>query len=495
MNIKRRLFLSNILMIVIPLVISLAVFFGGLHFYALVAGLYEDQPSEGRRNRELAFMEALDEIKTLAEKWQDAALPEIAEDVANYNGRYSDIRLFLTVYKDGVPLTALPEGGSMTIGHLSEHALEMKESVSLFSRTVFQTIGDYRVVLSSSSRFVREPQNYREIMKNGAIVSLLCSVFIIMLTNRFLTRFVFKRIVHGMDTLTHGVHQVRDGNLGFRIDYGDNDEFSQVCGDFNEMAARLLESVVARQKDERSRKELIAGISHDLRTPLTSIKAYVEGLEQGVASTLEARKRYINTIKNKTGDLEHIIDNLFLFSKLDTGEFPYYVERTDLASAVSEIVDGLKEEYENRGLDISSAPPRGRPYADIDVTQIRNVIINIFENSVKYKNKARGKIIVSVSEEEGAASRGTASIALSDDGPGVPEEALSKLFDVFYRSDESRNDPGKGSGLGLAIVAKIVGHFGGSIEAANVPAGGLSIKMTFPGSDSKTHGKEKNSYS
>jgi signal transduction histidine kinase len=480
MNIKRRLFLSNILMIVIPLVVSLVVYFGGLHFYALATELNEDQPSEARRNRQLLFMEALDDAKALAENWQNAPLSAIMEDVAGFNGRYADGRLLFTVYKDGLPLTGTPLDKDSVAVSSFEQALEADESITLYSRIAFQTIGDYRVVLSRNSRFIRAPQNYNDIMKKGAVVSLICSVFIILITNRFLTRFVFKRIVGGMDTLTHGVHQVRDGNLGFRIDYKENDEFSQVCGDFNEMAARLLESVEARQKDERSRKELIAGISHDLRTPLTSIKAYVEGLEQGVASTMEARERYIDTIKNKTGDLEHIVDTLFLFSKLDTGEFPYNIKRTDLASAVYGIVEGLKEEYRNRGLDITLTTPVGRPYADIDTAQMRHVMINIFENSVKYKNKERGKICVGISED-----KGTASLVMADDGPGVPEEALPKLFDVFYRSDESRSDPGKGSGLGLAIAAKMVGHFGGSIEAANVPEGGLSIKMTFPGSKAR----------
>jgi len=263
--------------------------------------------------------------------------------------------------------------------------------------------------------------------------------------------------------------------LGFRINYGGNDEFSQVCGEFNEMAARLLESVEARRKDERSRKELIAGISHDLRTPLTSIKAYVEGLEQGVASTQEARSRYVNTIKNKATDLEHIIDSLFLFAKLDTGEFPCSMERVNLAATISEIVDELKDEYSNRGLDIAPVRSCGGLYVNIDVAQMRSVIINIFENSVKYKNRARGKISVEAIEKDGFVS-----LVISDDGPGVSDEALPKLFDVFYRGDESRNEPGKGSGLGLAIAAKMVRHFGGSVEAINVPDGGLSIKMTFP---------------
>jgi signal transduction histidine kinase len=462
-------------MIVIPLTVSLAVFFGGLHLYAMIVDMRAD-----RRNRnELYFVDALEQIQALTEKWRLA--PEIAvmtDDVDKFNERYASDRLALAIYKNGTPLISptFPEDEP-----LLDQALQRKDTVTLFSRTAVhaQTIGDYRIVLRGTARFSRALRNYKDIMINGALVSLVCSVFIILLTNRFLTRFVFRKIVHALHTLTYGVHQVRDGNLGFRIDYGGNDEFSEVCGDFNEMAVRLSDSVSARQKDEQSRKELIAGISHDLRTPLTSIKAYVEGIEKGVASTPEARKHYIDTIKNKTDDLEHIIEMLFLFSKLDTGEFPYHIERVDLTSVVSEVIESLRDEYEARGLEISLSRKTEGVYVEIDAMQMRYIMINIFENSAKYKTKERGKMDVAVSENEDN-SEGNATVTFTDDGPGVPEEALDKLFDAFYRSDPSRNNPSKGSGLGLAIAAKIVDRFGGTLKAVNVPPSGLSIIMTFP---------------
>ncbi|MDR2523874.1 MAG: HAMP domain-containing histidine kinase [Synergistaceae bacterium] len=487
MNIKRRLFVSNLLMIVIPVTVSLAVFFGGLHLYAVVAGLNEYQ----RNRTEISFVDATDYVRELAEKWRLSPNIEcIADDVREFNRRYSDDgRLALSVYgKDGkvvIPQPPVsPEGAS-----LIDQALNQKEPVTLFSRAAVhaQTVGDYRVVLRSGYRFRRPspPQNYKEVMANGALVSLVCSVFIILITSRFLTQFVFRRIVRAMDTLTYGFHQVRDGNLGVRIDYRGKDEFSEVCADFNEMAGRLLDSVNARQRDEQSRKELIAGISHDLRTPLTSIKAYVEGLEKGVAATPETRKRYIDIIKDKTNDLEHIIDTLFLFSKLDAGEFPYHIERVDLGAVASEVVESLAAEYAARGLDISLALDAREALADIDPMQMRYVMINIFENSVKYKNKERGKMRVAVY----ASGRDTV-LSLTDDGPGVPAEALPRLFDVFYRGDPSRNNPSKGSGLGLAVAAKIVRYFGGAVEAAPALGGGLSIVIAFParGGDGKASG-------
>jgi signal transduction histidine kinase len=297
---------------------------------------------------------------------------------------------------------------------------------------------------------------------------------VVLLTNAFLTQFVFKKILRAMDTLTDGVRQIREGNLSFRIDYGENDEFSAVCGAFNDMAGHLMSVEEARRRDEQSRRELIAGISHDIRTPLTSIKAYVEGLEQGVAETPGARRRYIETIKNKTGDLERIIDTLFLFAKLDTGEFPYRIERVDLSGAVRAIADEVSEEYASAGLEISAET--GAPvFVNIDALQMRNVLINVFENSLKYKNKDRGHLGVSVSRENG-----DAVLVMSDDGPGVPGDAAGKLFGLFYRIDGSRSNPSRGSGLGLAIAERMVKHFGGSIEAKNIPDGGLSIIIKLP---------------
>ena len=224
-----------------------------------------------------------------------------------------------------------------------------------------------------------------------------------------------------------------------------------------------------------SRRELFAGISHDLRTPLTSIKAYVEGLEKGVASTPEARARYLDTIESKANDLEHIIEALFLFSKLDTGEFPYDIERADLSAVTADIAREAAAEYAARGLDITARADETPVWVNIDISQLRRVMINIFENSLKYKTSERGRLDVSVSREGE-----TAVLALTDDGPGVPRDAADKLFDMFYRLDLSRSDPSKGSGLGLAIAAKVIYRFGGAIEAKNAPPNGLSIVIKLP---------------
>ncbi|GHV71440.1 hypothetical protein AGMMS49928_23180 [Spirochaetia bacterium] len=248
---------------------------------------------------------------------------------------------------------------------------------------------------------------------------------------------------------------------------------------------RLVKQITAEhEKYENNRRELLAGISHDLRTPLTSIKAYLEGIETGVASTEEKRKNYFNIIKNKTGDLEHIINQLFLFSKLDIGEYPVTMQKIDLGHTLSEMLNELTDEYGRRGLTITQGQNVENVFVNADYLQLRNVIINILENSVKYKNTETGVLSVNCSASDTAAV-----ITLTDKGPGVPREDLEKLFDVFYRADPSRNSEKKGSGLGLAIADKTIRRMGGTIHAELPVNGGLSIVISLPVIQDKEHSK------
>jgi signal transduction histidine kinase len=296
------------------------------------------------------------------------------------------------------------------------------------------------------------------------VIGIINNLFAIRLTNR---------ILKPLGPLSEGVKEIRNNNYAYRIDYQKDDEFRPVCEAFNEMAARLETSTAERQKDEANRRELIAGISHDLRTPLTSIKGYLEGIETGVASTPEMRKEYFSIITRKTAELEHIIEQLFLFSKLDMDEFPLNMRNVDIVSSVSDIIEDTVSEYALRGLVIRLAEMPTSAFVLADTMWLRNVIINIFENSVRYKTKEQGQIQVSAALENNFIS-----FYFADNGPGVQEDTLAKLFDVFYRTDPSRNK--KGSGLGLAISAKIIERMGGSIHAQLPESGGLAIVIKMP---------------
>ena len=310
----------------------------------------------------------------------------------------------------------------------------------------------------------------------GSLFVLVCvAVFVLFISviNSILTYRMIKTITNPLEILTRGVNQIQDKNFAHRIEYTDDDEFRPVCEAFNQMAAQLEASAERRLKDEASRRELLAGISHDLRTPLTTINGYLDGLESGVASTPEMRKKYFHTIKNKTVDMNHIIEQLFFFSKLDMDEFPFSPARFELTRALSDMVEEFTEEYAMRGLEIINNAGCQNVFVNIDVSHFRRVVINILENSVKYKEKETGCMEINSSVDNNFVQ-----LRFADNGPGVSHDMLPNLFNAFYRADPSRHT--KGSGLGLAISEKIIERSGGTIHAENADSGGLVIVIRLP---------------
>jgi signal transduction histidine kinase len=464
-------------MLVIPVILSLIITSGIMLGFVEIMDTYNGKYF-GEKSDEL-FYDSIKKTNGLVNKWpQNIDLDKMKADVNNFNEKHRNTEISLSIYRDK---NLVYPSSSITSNFVLETALSKSNNHTFImdNMAVYrESIGKYSILLTDTnfSRHGSEEHNaYHTYLINLGIIVILFIITIIILTNRLLTRFVFKSIITPLDTLIYGVHQIRDGNLNYHIEYEGKDEFADVCSDFNEMAQQLLDSVNARQKDEANRKELIAGISHDLRTPLTSIKAYVEGIEKGVASTPETQKRYLDTIKNKTNDLEHIVNQLFLFSKLDIGEFPFYLEKINIGKEISNMVSSLSEEYQKKGLSIELTQNVENIYAQIDIVQFRNAVINILENSVKYKTQERGQMKISCQEENKYVT-----ITLADNGPGVSSEALEKLFDVFYRGDRARTNPSKGSGVGLSITTKILEKLGGSIRAENVPEGGLAIIMMLP---------------
>ena len=352
---------------------------------------------------------------------------------------------------------------------------------SIDTGTYTQVTDDVAVYKSASDQYIIVVPDDTEIPfrfegVQRYYIPLLFVVFlltVVYFTNRALTRYVIRGVITPIEILVDGVHEIRDGNLEYRIEYDRKDEFVAVCTDFNEMAQRLSDMVDQQQREESNRRELIAGISHDLRTPLTSIKAYLEGLEKGVASSPQMQKKYLDTIKCKAGDLEYIVNQLFLFSKLDIGDFPFHLEDIDIGQELRHFTERHEKEYSEKGLAVSLVENVENVYAEIDVVQFRNVVINILENSDKYKNNEQANVIITCHRDGD-----TVIIELMDNGPGVSD--VTRLFDIFYRSDAARNDPSKGSGLGLAISKKIIERLGGKIGAKHAPGGGLTIEITLP---------------
>jgi len=470
MTIKRRLHISNFLMLVMPIVMTIIISFFVVLVIMGVTGINDFHALKDGR----AFDNATVEIDVLSENWSsNSELSKVQSDIDIINKKYNKDQVFLYIY-DGNDLI-YPSVSAYTPSTDKILLQEDKYILIVGDTAIYKTEADkYTVILACNNYIISNHNAFGNYYYIGILLPILL-ITLICFVNRALTQFVFKSIVTPIDILVYGVNQICDGNLAYRIEYDKKDEFAQICANFNEMAYRLSDMVEARQKDEISRRELIAGISHDLRTPLTSIKAYVEGLEKGVASTPQVQKRYFETIKNKTSDLEYIINQLFLFTKLDVGEFPLYLEKIDIGEDINNLVNILRNEYAQKGLFINLNRNTRNIFVKIDVMQFHNVIQNILENSSKYRKEESGVIEIVCIEESF-----NVIITLTDNGPGVPKDSIEKLFDLFYRSDVSRKNPSNGSGIGLATAKKIINMMNGEITAKNVVNGGLAIIITLP---------------
>lgn len=306
-----------------------------------------------------------------------------------------------------------------------------------------------------------------------AIFFILFIFIVIILTNIVLSRWVAHIIFNPLDILKNGTKEIAEGNLDFQMDYHNSDEFGDVCMEFEEMREQLKESVDTRLKYEQYRRELISGISHDLRTPLTSIKGYVEGLKDGIANTEEKRLRYYNAIHIRALDMEALVDSLSTFAKLENKEYKYQMEKVDMNEYLQQLIEEYQEEAKQKNALLILDNRAFHTMVMTDIQEMHRVFINLFENSIKYRIKERSVIRISLENRER-----TLEIRVADDGPGVPERELAHIFTSFYRGDESRTGAGGGSGLGLSITKQIVEAHQGAIRAYNEK--GLVVLITLP---------------
>ena len=293
---------------------------------------------------------------------------------------------------------------------------------------------------------------------------LFLSAFIILIfTALAIGLWLYRSIATPLVKLKKATQNIKEGNLDFVLDVEGNDEFSQLCQDFEEMRRRLKESTEEKNLIEKENKELISNISHDLKTPITAVKGYVEGIMDGVADTPEKMDRYVRTIYNKTNEMDHLINELTFYSKIDTNRIPYTFSKLNVEDYFSDCAEGVGLELETKGIELVYAN-----YVENDVVviadgeQIRRVIHNIIGNAIKYMDKKRGIIQIRVKDVGDFIQ-----VEIEDNGKGIGAKDLPYIFDRFYRTDISRNSSKGGSGIGLSIVKKILEDHGGKVWATS----------------------------
>ncbi|WEK54620.1 MAG: HAMP domain-containing sensor histidine kinase [Candidatus Cohnella colombiensis] len=305
------------------------------------------------------------------------------------------------------------------------------------------------------------------------IVTLLV---ILVVTNGILTYFVSRKIIRPLHALKRAAGEIKQGNLSYQVKAESRDEIGELAIAFEEMRIKLKDSVDMQLQFEDNRKDLISNISHDLKTPVAAIKGYVEGIMDGVANSPEMLDRYVKTIHSKTIQMDHLIDELFLFSKLDLKRLPFHFEEVDLDAFLQDCTEELQMDVEKRGVKLDYEAPKLPDSAVIiaDREKLKRVLVNIIENAVKYMDKEDGRIWMDL-RDEGDFYR----IVVKDNGQGIAADALPFIFDRFYRADPSRNVDTGGSGLGLAIAQHIVEEHGGIITAGSEQGVGTVIMISI----------------
>ena len=293
---------------------------------------------------------------------------------------------------------------------------------------------------------------------------LFISAFVILISVALVVGlWVYRSIAVPLVKLKKATQNIKEGNLDFVLDVEGKDEFSELCQDFEEMRRRLKESTEEKSFIEKENRELISNISHDLKTPITAVKGYVEGIMDGVADTPEKMDRYVRTIYNKTNEMDHLINELTFYSKIDTNRIPYTFSKLNVEDYFEDCSEEVGLELETRGIELVYAN-----YVEKDVMviadgeQIRRVIHNIISNAIKYMDKPKGIIQIRIKDVGDFIQ-----IEIEDNGKGIGPKDLPYIFDRFYRTDVSRNSSKGGSGIGLSIVKKILEDHGGKVWATS----------------------------
>ena len=336
-------------------------------------------------------------------------------------------------------------------GFSQTQARHMQESSSQASDSD-EMVYDISLAQSSSSQV--------RLMANDMI---LTATIILVFTALSVGLWIYRSIAVPLVKLRKATRNIKEGNLDFVLEVEGNDEFSQLCQDFEEMRKRLKESTEEKILMDKENKELISNISHDLKTPFTAVKGYVEGIMDGVADTPEKMDRYVRTIYNKTNEMDHLINELTFYSKIDTNRIPYTFSKLNVEDYFSDCAEELGLEMETRGIELVYANYVEKSVQVIaDGEQIRRVIHNIVSNAIKYMEKPKGIIQLRVKDVGDFIQ-----VEIEDNGKGIAAKDLPYIFDRFYRTDVSRNSSKGGSGIGLSIVKKIMEDHGGKVWATS----------------------------
>jgi signal transduction histidine kinase len=328
-----------------------------------------------------------------------------------------------------------------------------------------------------------------------------------------------QELAQRVTALHSGARALADGNLNIRVDESGGGELAALAAEFNRMAAQLAAAAAERGRQEMVRRELIAAISHDLRTPLASLRVMTEALADGLVDDPTTTTRYLATMRGQIGHLSSLIDDLFELAQIDAGALRLELQRASLGDLVSDALEGMQPQAAAKGVRLHGSVAPGIAPMLIAPQKIERVLYNLVTNAIRH-TPAGGEVTISVSpdhrppttEDRGlkiedsnvsggdarssildprssdkssvvshsGGTRSSVVVEVADTGEGISSEDLPWVFDHFYRGEKSRSRATGGAGLGLAIARGIVEAHGGRIWAESVPERGTRIRFTLP---------------
>lgn len=483
MKLKTRLRITFITIIVLPLILTVMAF--------CFIGVYLMNYQQGYSWQNIDYsliMEAFQTFAGTADDVYDDILVQAESDITkledveylqSLNNSLLQKSAYILVRKDdSIYYTGNPEAANIILDKLPEFDEEqMDEDTGYYFNDFNKYVKQFDFRFSDGAQgsiFVIIKMNSL-ISKQLLIDMFIAILLILVFTGMMLTQWIQKSVFKPVDELNVAMQKIKDGNFDYMLQTDVQGEIGDLYRNYEDMRLRLKETTEENKQHEQKNKELVSNISHDLKTPITAIKGYVEGIMDGVADTPEKMDKYIRTIYNKAMDMDRLINELTIYSGIDNNRIPYNFHRINVAEYFGDCVEEVGLDLESKNIELN--------YTDLveqdtqiiaDPEQMKKVINNIISNSVKYMDKAHGEIDIRILDEVDAIR-----VEIEDNGKGIAQKDLPKIFERFYRTDASRNSAQGGSGIGLSIVKKIIEDHGGYIWATSKEGEGTCIHFVI----------------
>ncbi|MHB1453277.1 MAG: sensor histidine kinase [Saccharofermentanales bacterium] len=474
MSLKKRLIITNSSIVIVPLIVTILA--GSVFLFAL--------------NRINGSQTGFDNVKKITMiKYEIYAASERIWGEKPANLAKAEFADYISARLEGISSSVLILSGretiysDITLNSVDiEKILEMRTGVLRSSRIMLDSV-DYLVNsypfnandMKQSNLVILTPVDKETAAAGTFLVGILLVFLVSFITTNIINSGKLSRsIARPLERLRTAVGEISKGNLQYTVIEEGDDEIREVLKALEQMRLKLEDSVHTQMKYDDNRKMLVSSISHDLKTPITSIKGYVEGILDGVAQTPEKKDKYLKTIYAKAVQVDKMIDDLLFYSKLDLNQIPFHFEKTDIVKYFEDCTEenepemaksGIRMTFENRLSEDCSVM--------LDRDRMKRVVLNILDNARKYMDKTAGTIRIILRE-----TPDNIIVEIADNGAGIPKENLPLIFDRFYRSDSARSTAG-GSGLGLAIAREIVEGHSGQIWVTSQQAIGTQFMISL----------------